>query len=143
MSERALFYPVLVLVALTFAIGFVMARRRFREMRERRIRPQELATAAAMSTTLKDTGPADNFRNLFELPVLFYAAILVIFLAKFAAPIYIALAWLFVGSRLVHSVIACTTNRVRHRFYAYVVGFFTLAAMWVVIAWDVVVGGWI
>ena len=140
MSERALFYPVLVLVALTFAIGFVMARRRFREMRERRIRPQELATAAAMSTTLKDTGPADNFRNLFELPVLFYAAILVIFLAKFAAPIYIALAWLFVGSRLVHSVIACTTNRVRHRFYAYAVGFFTLAAMWVLLAWDLIAG---
>ena len=140
MSEQAILFPVLALAALTFAIAIVMLRRRVREMRERRIRPQELATAAAMSTTLKDTGPADNFRNLFELPVLFYTAILIIYLTQLAAPIYIALAWLFVGSRLVHSVIACTTNRVRHRFYAYAVGFFTLAAMWVLLAWDLIAG---
>jgi len=140
MSEQAILFPVLALAALTFAIAIVMLRRRVREMRERRIRPQELATAAAMSTTLKDTGPADNFRNLFELPVLFYTAILIIYSTQLAAPIYIALAWLFVGSRLVHSVIACTTNRVRHRFYAYAVGFFTLAAMWVLLAWDLIAG---
>ncbi|MEJ7668391.1 MAG: MAPEG family protein [Casimicrobiaceae bacterium] len=136
MSEQEILFPVLALAALTFAIAIVMSRRRFREMRERRIRPQEVASAAAMSTTLKDTGPADNFRNLFELPVLFYTAILTIYSAKLAAPIYITLAWLFVGSRLVHSVIHCTSNRVRYRFYAYLVGFFTLVAMWVLLAWD-------
>ncbi len=136
MSEHAILFPVLAMAALTFAIGIVMARRRFREMRERRIRPQEVASAAVMSTMLKDTGPADNFRNLFELPVLFYTAILIIYSAKLATPLYIALAWLFVGSRLVHSIIHCTSNRVRYRFYAYLFGFFTLVAMWALLAWD-------
>ena len=140
MSEHAILYPVLALAALTFAVAIVMARRRFREIRERRIRPQELASAAAMSTVLNDTRAADNFRNLFELPVLFYPVILIVYSGKFAAPIYIALAWLFVGSRLIHSVIACTSNRVRHRFYAYLAGFFTLAAMWVLLAWDLLAG---
>jgi len=136
MSEHAILFPVLALAALTFAVAVVMARRRFRELRERRIRPQEVASAAAMSMTLKDTGPADNFRNLFELPVLFYAAILIIYAGKFAAPLYVVLAWLFVGSRLVHSIIHCTSNRVRHRFYAYLVGFVALVAMWVLLALD-------
>lgn len=30
----------------------------------------------AISSTLEDTAPADNFRNLFEVPVLFFAVCL-------------------------------------------------------------------
>jgi len=140
MSEHAILYPVLALVALTFAVAIVMSRRRFREMRERHIRPQDVADAAAMNTTLKDTGPANNFRNLFELPVLFYTAILIIHATRVAGLAYLALAWLFVGSRAVHSVVHCTSNRIRHRFYAYGVGFFTLAAIWILLAWDLLAG---
>ena len=40
MSERAILWPVLAMVALTFVVGLVMYRRRIAEMRDRRIRPQ-------------------------------------------------------------------------------------------------------
>ena len=40
----------------------------------------------------------------------------------------LGLAWTFVALRIVHSAIHCGYNRVIHRFYAYVAGFFALVA---------------
>lgn len=40
------------------------------------IGPQSIATSRAISSTLEDTAPADNFRNLFEVPVLFFVVCL-------------------------------------------------------------------
>lgn len=141
LPDRWLLYPVLALVALSFAVGVVMYRRRVAEMRRRRIHPQKVATAAAMAGTLEDTGPADNFRNLFETPTLFYAAMLVAYAAHLAGPALLGLAWAYVAARVVHSAIHCTTNRVMHRLAAFLASFWLLAAIWALIAWELLAGG--
>jgi hypothetical protein len=43
------------------------------------------------------------------------------------------LAWAYVATRLVHSMIHVTTNRVRHRFVIFSVGVAVLIAMWVLV----------
>ena len=43
-------------------------------------------------------------------------------------------AWVFVVSRIAHAAVYVTDNNVPRRFRAYVVGVFTLAAMWVWLA---------
>ena len=136
MTDGAILWPVLAMVALTFIVSLVMYRRRIAEMRERHIRPQAIATATMMSAQLQDVGPADNYRNLFEGPVLFYVAVLAAIALKVASPLLVALAWLYVGCRVVHSVIHCTTNRVVHRFYAFLASHTVLFAIWLVIAWS-------
>jgi hypothetical protein len=135
-TDSAILWPVLAMVALTFVVSLVMYRRRIAEMRERRIRPQALATATMMSAQLQDVGAADNYRNLFEGPVLFYVAALAAIALKVASPLLVALAWIYVGCRVVHSVIHCTTNRVVHRFYAFVASHAVLFAIWLAIAWS-------
>ena len=42
----------------------------------------------------------------------------------------VALAWVFIASRIVHSLIHTGDNVVIQRFRAFVVGFITIAVMW-------------
>jgi hypothetical protein len=141
MSGRAFLWPVLAMVALTFAVSLLMYKRRIAEMREKRIRPQALASAVAMSTKLENTSAADNYRNLFEVPVLFYVAALTAYVLGLANPALLPLMWAYVATRVVHSAIHCTTNRVMHRFQAFVASHAVLFAIWLVIAWELAFGG--
>ena len=76
-NAHSLILACLALVALTSMVGFRMLFCRVREMRGRRIHPQAAATSVQMAARLEDVQAADNFRNLFEIPVLFYALVAV------------------------------------------------------------------
>ena len=129
-----IFLPALAMVALTFGVWWRMYVMRIGEMKRERIHPQSVATSAEMSARLKDTRAADNFRNLFELPVLFYVALVVAALTGQVTVVTLGLAWGFVGLRVLHSAIHCSYNRVWHRFYAYLAGGLMLWALWGVLA---------
>ena len=141
LSAKSILYPMLAMVLLTAIVSIVMYRRRVAEMRARRIPPQEVASAAAMAARLDDTGAADNFRNLFETPVLFYAAVLTIYATRITDPPYVALAWLYVAARVVHTVIHATSNVVLNRLKAFLLSWFVIWIMWGLIAWDLIVVG--
>jgi hypothetical protein len=64
-----------------------------------------------------------NLANQFELPVLFYVAILVIMSADAAGPCDDAMAWLFVAGRVAHTVVQTTTNDVALRGKVFVINF--------------------
>ena len=134
MTQAAILWPVLAMVALTFAVSVVMYRRRLNEIRTKRIRPQTLASAHSMGTLLEDTRAADNYRNLLEQPVLFYVAALAALALKIVSPPLVALAWIYVACRVVHTAIHCSTNRVKHRFFAFVASHAALLALWLVLA---------
>lgn len=140
MSARALLWPIVAMVALTYAVSIVMYRRRIAEIRAKRIRPQSLASAVAMGTVLENTSASDNYRNLFESPVLFYAAAVVAYAIGAASPLLVALMWAYVALRVVHSVIHCTSNRVIRRFQAFVASHAVLLAIWLVVAWNLATG---
>jgi hypothetical protein len=61
-----------------------------------------------------------NLKNLFELPVIFYAICLYLFMSDSVDRIHLLAAWWFFAFRIVHSVIHCTYNKVVHRFAAYI-----------------------
>jgi len=63
--------------------------------------------------------PAYNFKNLFELPVLFYALCLYFYVTATADTAVVIAAWLFCAFRVIHSAIHCTINIVVWRFAAY------------------------
>jgi len=140
-ARNSVLFPLLAFVLLTALVAVAMYRRRVAEMVTRRIHPQQVATAAQMAARLEDTAAADNFRNLFETPLLFVAAVLTIYAASLTSPPYVVLAWLYVAARVVHSVIHCTYNKVMHRLYVFVASLVVLWAMWGLIAWDLVVAG--
>lgn len=141
MSATSILVPMLAMVVLTAIVALTMLRRRVAEMRSRRIHPQQVATSAQMAAALEDSRAADNFRNLFETPVLFYAALLTIYAAQLTGPAYLALAWTYAATRVVHTSIHCTYNRVIHRLVAFATSLFVLWALWGLVAFDLLVRG--
>jgi len=131
-----LFWPIIAMAALTFLVWLRMFQTRVGEMKRRRIHPQSVAQSAQMAQMVEDSRAADNFRNLFELPVLFYAAMLLSLQAGIDSVAMQALAWAFVALRFLHSYIHCTYNRVMDRFKAYVLSGFVLWAIWGLLVWN-------
>ena len=133
MDTRLIFLPALAMSALTFVVWWRMFFMRIGQMKRERIHPQAVATSAQAAACLTDSRAADNFRNLFELPVLFYLALVVAALTGQVTVLTLALAWIFVIARIVHSAIQCSYNKVMHRFRAYVAGGLALWALWAII----------
>lgn len=134
MTDPRIFLPALAMAGLTFVVWLRMYFSRIGEMKRERIHPQSVATSPQMAAALKDTRAADNFRNLFELPVLFYLALVVAVQTAQVGALTLALAWTFVALRALHSAIHCSYNKVIHRFYVYFAGGVALWALWAVLA---------
>ena len=119
--------------ALAFLTGYVCLRLgsdRLGEMRERKIHPQKIATAKQAGENFQNVQSADHFRNLFEVPVLFYVLCGYLALTKFTSLLLLACAWGFVVLRAFHSYIHLTHNTVVRRFQAFVASTIVLYIMW-------------
>lgn len=130
MDENSILYPLLAMVALVLLVWIGVYVRRVREMRVQRIPVQKLASRASAAQVLKNAGPADNLMNLFELPVLFYVIVILLYVTDRGDTVYLALAWAYVLLRALHSLIHCTYNRVMHRFGVYVLSCLVLWILW-------------
>ena len=131
--DRDVLWPMLAMAGLSFAVTVAMFRRRVAEIRRRRIPLRELATSRGIAL-LEDSAAADNYRNLFEMPVLFYAACLLVAAARLDSPALPVLAWAYVAARLAHSAIQIGANRVRWRFMAFAASAALLLALWCTVA---------
>lgn len=114
--------PAFALAALSFVVWGYLYALRILSMRN----GGSLTSAGA-----RDKGASENFHNLFELPLLLYPATLIAMVCNLATPAFMLLAWVFVGLRVLHSVIQCTYNKASHRFAVYIVGIVVLGALWV------------
>ncbi|MDR7098272.1 hypothetical protein J2X04_000619 [Lysobacter niabensis] len=140
MGDNAIFLPAVAMAVLTFVVWWRMYATRIAQMKREGIHPQAVATSAQATAKLTDSRAADNFRNLFELPVLFYLALVVAAQAQLSTTAVLVLAWLFVALRVVHSWIQCTYNKVMHRFYVYVTGGMVMWTLWGVLGYGLLRG---
>jgi hypothetical protein len=121
MQQTAIFGPVLALMLLTLAVWVYMYVRRIAFITRERIDPSRLEIPGELArvSPAAISNPSDNLKNLFELPVLFYALALLLFVTQRVDATYVAAAWVFVAFRTAHSLVHCTFNRVMVRFYCY------------------------
>jgi hypothetical protein len=73
---------------------------------------------------------AHALNNQFQLPLLFFVCTIAIAQTATVDWVLVALAWLFVVSKTVHSYLHATSNRLRHRRPSFMVAYFTAIAMW-------------
>ena len=131
-NQYTIFLPLLAMVLLTAIVLVWMYISRVQEMKLKKIHPQKIADHARSIELLKTSaGPADNFSNLFEAPVLFYVAILTIFTTQIADNTLLAGAWIYVALRYLHSYIHITYNKVMHRYKVYLASTFVLWILWI------------
>ena len=131
MFYKPLLLPLLALVLLTFVVWVYMYVTRLSEIKRKSINPQALDTRAHGQALLTDSPEAaENLKNLFELAILFYVAILLALVLMVQDQGLVQLAWGYVALRYVHSLVHCTYNRVMHRFFAYAASCLVLMLMW-------------
>ena len=121
MEYSPLLAPVVALVAWTLVIMAWMAVTRFGAFKRMGI---TLGTIPPGSRGVNLEGKAPdqvqwkshNYMHLMEQPTIFYAIVLTLALMGMNQPINVWLAWGYVGFRILHSMIQCTSNIVRFRF---------------------------
>jgi len=74
-----------------------------------------------------------NLSNQFEWPLFFHVACL-FFLQFQASQTVVALAWIFVGGRILHSAVQILTRNVRLRGLVFTVNFLAVLGLWYLVA---------
>ena len=131
MQGHEIFRPFFVMMALTFIVWCAMYVRRIAYFKTHRIPPQKLATPERVADIVPEQVryPADNLRNLLELPVIFYALCLYLYVTGSVDSLFVSAAWVYVGLRAIHSAIHCTVNIVMQRFLVHIASSFVLWLM--------------
>jgi hypothetical protein len=128
MNQSAIFGPFLTVMFLTLLVWIYMYSRRIPFLQKSRTDLNALTGAElARISPPAVANPSDNLRNLFELPTLFYAITLFLYVTNKVDGIYLIAAWVFAGFRILHSAVHCTVNIVLVRFWLYCV---SALALW-------------
>lgn len=123
MTQNTIFSPFLAMMFLTLLVWVYLYIRRISFITRRKIGSQDLSVPGALAQISPPSvsNPADNFKNLFEIPVLFYALVLYLFITQQVDNVYVNAAWIFVAFRALHSAVHCTFNLIMLRFYLYLI----------------------
>jgi len=122
MTQQAIFGPFFATIFLTLVVWVYMYIRRIRFITSNTFTAKELTPSVfAQLSPPEVANPSDNLKNLFEIPVLFYALVLYLFVTQQVDTVYVTAAWVFVVFRALHSAVHCTFNLIMLRFYLYLI----------------------
>jgi hypothetical protein len=138
MDQAAIFLPFVATMLLTIVVWAYMYARRIPFILRNNLLPQQLTPAElARLSPPEVANPSDNLKNLFELPTVFYAVVLYLYVTRQVDGLYVGAAWVFFAFRVLHSAVHCTFNFVPLRFWLYAISAFALWLMVLRIAWRV------
>jgi hypothetical protein len=72
---------------------------------------------------------AYNLANQFELPVIFYAVVVMLVALDKVTAVDVIAAWVFVAGRVVHSLVQCLTDNVPLRGQVFLINFAGVAVL--------------
>ena len=120
MTHDPLLGPVVTLVAWSILMLLWMVLTRLPAMKKAGIdlSTRVGSTPGALDGTIDDKAQwkAHNYIHLMEQPTIFYAIVFALILMEQDFPLNTALAWGYVGLRIVHSIVQATWNRIAVRF---------------------------
>jgi hypothetical protein len=130
MTTLKLIYPALAQILWSFVVLFIMFLRRQKAFANRQV---GLADVAVSTERYPEPArlAAANFSNQFETPVLFFALVLIATHVNATGYAMAVLAWIFVATRVIHTLIHTGTNRLQHRAIIFAVGVACLFMMWI------------
>lgn len=127
MNQSEIFGPMFVMFLLTFVVWVYLYVRRLPFVLSGEFNPERgTSLELDMASPAGIVHPSDNLKNLFELPVIFYALVLLLYVTGQVDVVYLVAAWVFTGFRILHSMVHCTVNFIPARFPIYVLSAFSL-----------------
>jgi hypothetical protein len=76
-----------------------------------------------------------NLSNQFELPVIFYALVVLLIALGRVGWIDVAAAWVFVAGRVIHTLVQTLTDNVKLRGQVFMINFLAVMALAAHVAW--------
>lgn len=130
MNTYAILQPVILLVGLTFAITIWMGVLRFRAVGKKQLPTSYFKHNRGAKVPDQLMAVTQNFENLLETPILFYAVVAFLIQANLVTQSVVTLAWIYVGLRFLHSLIHTTYNHILHRFLVYLSSLIVIGILW-------------
>ena len=137
MQQLDILLPLTALVIWTLLVFALIPVRRLRAIAAGRVGVDEFRLGESDKVPHDVSLPNRNIINLFQMPVLFYLACIVLYITQLHDTWFINLAWAYVVFRVIHSIIHVSYNKVRHRFLAFAVSNFILVAIWIRLVWTI------
>ena len=133
MIGMGILQPVVALAAWTFVMWLWMYATRIPAMNAAKVDPDSLARDP--DATLDRLLPpqvqwkAHNYNHLHEAPTVFYAIAIVLAIVGEGDGLSALLGWVYVGLRVIHSLVQATVNKVLVRFAIFALSSLVLAAL--------------
>jgi hypothetical protein len=83
---------------------------------------------------------ANAYANQFEMPVLFFAAVILAIVVRQTSTLFVLVEWLFAAARIAHAFVHVTSNNVAIRGPLFFVSAVCVLVLWILIASGVLVG---
>jgi hypothetical protein len=131
MDQASIFAPMGALALLTFVVLGFIPLRRFRAAFAGHVGPDDFKYGESTRVPGEVSIPNRAMMNLLELPVLFYVAGLMYYVAGRVDRTVLIVAWVYVALRAGHALVHMTYNRVIHRLVFYAASNVVLAAFWI------------
>ena len=114
--------PVIALIAWSMMMWAWMYATRLPAMRAAHMKPDPTAPRGEQMSLLppRVRWKADNYNHLMEQPTLFYALVISLALLGVQTQASLALAWTYVGMRILHSLVQALVNKIEIRFLLFV-----------------------
>lgn len=124
-----LIYPTLAMIFWIFVVGVILALRRKAAFASGTVRPDEV-TVSTERYPVPARLAAANFTNQFETPVIFFAVVMIAMETGATGHAMALLAWLYVATRIAHTLIHVGPNKLPLRGAVYGIGVIALFCMW-------------
>lgn len=128
MTGFEMFWPLVAHAVLVFILYGLLGWRRHLVVKAGRIQVEEFRDNRGEPS--ESLVVRNAIANQFELPVLFYAVCIVLFMTQADNLPAIILAWLFVALRYAHAYVHVTSNNLRYRSPLFALGFLALIGLW-------------
>ncbi|MDJ0738322.1 MAG: MAPEG family protein [Gammaproteobacteria bacterium] len=133
MSQVLIFFPVVVMVLLTFVVAVWLLRARFRAVAVGALRPSYFLLNRGGKPPRRLLQLEQHYQNLLEVPLLFYVLAIVAYVTGSVSPLLLGVAWGFVVTRLLHSWVHTGSNRLRWRMLSFSAGVVLLMLGWLLL----------
>ena len=133
MRQEAIFAPMIAFTLLVFLLWMRLGFVRISGARSGVISREYIRLGSGPEPPEYVVAIHRHASNLFEVPVLFYAVCIALFVTRTVDGLAISLAWFFVLARLAHTALVLTTNRPTHRVIPYVLSSLAVFGLWLLL----------
>jgi hypothetical protein len=130
MSHASILFPMMALIGWTLSVLLLIPYQRFKAVLAGSVTVNDFKLGESGRVPGEVSIPNRNYMNLLEIPILFYVVCLTYFVAQKNDPVALTIAWSYVGTRVIHSFIHLSYNKVIHRLLAFAASNVILTVLW-------------